>query len=98
MTRIRVAEHGEFTRRFPQQLVSEIEVVNRAGERFIERAEFPKGHARNPMTDADVVNKFRDLSSEVLSPAQVGAALDALWRLENADRIGSVLDLFTITR
>jgi 2-methylcitrate dehydratase len=98
MNRIRVAEHGEFTRRFPRELVSEIEVVTRAGARLTERAEFPKGHARNPMTDADVVTKFRDLSADVLSPAQVGAALDALWRLSETDRVGSVLDLFTITR
>jgi 2-methylcitrate dehydratase len=98
MSRIRVAEHGEFTRRFPGELVSEIEVITRSGQRLTERAEFPKGHARNPMTDADVVTKFRDLSADVLGPAQAGAALDTLWRLEEAPRLGSVLDLFTISR
>src|SRR5207247_8026965 len=54
MNRIRVAEHPEFTRRFPQELVSEIEVVTRSGQRLTERAEYPKGHVRNPMTDDDV--------------------------------------------
>jgi len=98
MNRIRVAPHAEFTHRFPGELVSEIEVVTRSGERLVERAQFPKGHARNPMTDADVVAKFRDLSEDVLGTARAGAALDALWKLEEAPGIGSVLDLFTISR
>jgi 2-methylcitrate dehydratase len=98
MNRIRVAENPEFTRRFPQELVSEIAVITRAGRRLTERAEYPKGHARNPMTDADVDTKFRDLSAGVLGPAQVDAALHALWRLEAMDRIGAVVDLFTVKR
>jgi 2-methylcitrate dehydratase len=98
MNRIRVAENPEFTRRFPQELISEIEVVTRAGQHFTERAEYPKGHARNPMTDADVDTKFRDLSAGVLGPAPANAALHALWRLEEADRIGAVVNLFTVKR
>jgi 2-methylcitrate dehydratase len=93
MSRIRVVPHDEFTRRFPQALVSEIEIRTRAGARFVERAEYPKGHAKNPMTDADLVTKFRDLSDGALRPAQINAALEALWRLEACPRIGSVLDL-----
>ena len=98
MSRIRVSEHPEFTRRFPQALASEIAIRTRSGERFVERAEYPKGHAKNPMTDADVVSKFRDLTADALSPAQIDAALDALWWLENAEGVVSVLDLVTITR
>ena len=98
MNRIRVAEHPEFTRRFPQELVSEIEVITRSGQRLTERAEYPKGHVRNPMTDDDLDAKFRDLSTHLLGPAQTEAALSALWRLEEADRIGSVLDLVTLKR
>jgi 2-methylcitrate dehydratase len=96
MSRIRVVPHDEFTRRFPQALVSEIEIRTRAGDRLIERAEYPKGHAKNPMTDADVVAKFRDLCAGVLPPARVDAALDQLRRLETVGRVGAVLDLFTL--
>ncbi len=79
-------------------MVSEIEVVTRAGQRLTERAEYPKGHVRNPMIDHDIDAKFRDLSANLLGPAQTDAALHALWRLEAADRIGSVLDLVTLKR
>jgi 2-methylcitrate dehydratase len=96
MNRIRVLAHDEFTGRFPQALVSEIEIRTRAGDRFVERAEYPKGHAKNPMTDADVVAKFRDLSADVLRPPRLDAALGTMWRLEECARVGSVLDLFTV--
>jgi 2-methylcitrate dehydratase len=98
MNRIRVAENGEFTRRFPGELVSQIDVTTRSGQRFTERAEYPKGHARNPMTDADVETKFRELAGDVLGPARVSAALQALWRLEEAPRITAALDVFTLAR
>src|SRR5438128_1171457 len=96
MNRIRVVEDAELTRRFPQELASRIEVITRSGQRFVERAEYPKGHAKNPMTDADVVTKFRDLTADVVPAARVAAALDRVWRLEECARIGSVLDLFTV--
>ena len=35
MNRIRVAENAEFTRRFPQELVSEITVTTRSGQRLV---------------------------------------------------------------
>jgi len=76
-------------------LPSQIDVVTRSGQRFTGRAEYPKGHARNPMTDADVATKFRDLSADVLGAARVDAVLQALWRLDDAPRIGAVLDALT---
>jgi len=95
MNRIRVAESPEFTRRFPQELGSQIDVVTRSGQRFTTRAEYPKGHARNPMTDDDVETKFRDLSLDVLRAEQVYAALQALWHLDEAPRTSAVLDALT---
>ena len=47
------------------------------------------------MTDADVETKFRDLAEDVLGKAQAAGALEALWRLDEAPRMGAVVDLFT---
>jgi len=94
MNRIRVAENPELTRRFPGELPSQIDVTTRSGLRFTERAEYPKGHARNPMTDGDVETKFRDLAEGVLGRAQAAEALETLWRLDEVSRMGAVVDLF----
>jgi 2-methylcitrate dehydratase len=96
MNRIRVAADDEFTRRFPGELPAEVSVLTRSGQRLVERAVYPKGRARNPMTDADVAAKFRDLSADVLPAARVDAALGELWRLSDCPRIGSLLDRLTV--
>src|SRR5215813_10740291 len=98
MNRIRVAENPELTRRFPVELVSRIEVTTRSGQRFSERAEYPKGHSRNPMTDADVETKFRDLGEDILGKTQTAGVLETLWRLDEVLRIGAVMDLLTFKR
>ena len=98
MNRIRVTESPELTRRFPRELPSQIDVTTRSGRRYTERAEYPKGHAENPMTDADVERKFRDLSEDVLGRARAAGALEALWRLDEVTRMGAVVELFTFKR
>jgi 2-methylcitrate dehydratase len=97
MNRIRVAESPEFTRRFPQELGSQIDVVTRSGQRFTTRAEYPKGHTRNPMTDDDVETKVRDLSLDVLGAERVNSALQAIWHLDEAPRTSAVLDALTLS-
>jgi 2-methylcitrate dehydratase len=98
MSRIRVAEDPELTRRFPAELVSRIEVITRSGQRFTERAEYPKGHSKNPMTDADVERKFRDLTEDVLGKVRAVGALETLWRLDEVGKMAAVVDLFTYKR
>jgi 2-methylcitrate dehydratase len=95
MNRIRVAEDPELTRRFPGELGSCIEVTTRSGRRFTERAAYPKGHSQNPMTDADVETKFRDLAEDVLGKTRAAGALETLWRLDEVPRMSAVVDLFT---
>jgi len=98
MNRIRVTESPELTRRFPRELPSQIDVTTRSGRRYTERAEYPKGHAENPMTDADVERKFRDLSEDVLGKTRTAGVLETLWRLDEVLRIGAVMDLLTFKR
>jgi 2-methylcitrate dehydratase len=98
MSRIRVAEDPELTRRFPAELVSRIEVITRSGQRFSERAEYPKGHSKNPMTDADVERKFRDLTEDVLGKVKAAGALETLWRLDEVGKMAAVVDLYTYKR
>jgi 2-methylcitrate dehydratase len=96
MQRIRISENPEFTREFPAKLVTRIEVTTRGGQRLVETASFPKGHAKNPMSDADVDSKFTDLSKDLLAPARRDALLRALWEIDQAPDIVKVMDLVRV--
>jgi hypothetical protein len=45
-----------------------------------------------------VETKFRDLSTDVLGATQANAALQTLWRLEEAEHVGPALELLTVER
>ena len=60
-----------------------IEVEMADGRVFHGRADFGKGSPANPMTDAELADKFRQCATwGRLAPDRIEAALDILWNLE----------------
>ena len=98
MQKIKIAESAEFERQFPNALMTEIEVLTRGGERVVERASYPRGHAKNPMSEEDIENKFRTLADNIMKPAQRDALLKALREVDEAREIGQVLALVQAER
>ncbi len=98
MQKITIAENEEFTRRFPAELTTEIEIETRSGERVIQTASYPRGHARNPMTDEEVGRKFAAQAERVMSAGARDALAGALWDIDRAAAVGSILDLVRIGR
>ncbi len=98
MRRIKIAENKSFTQQFPGKLITEIEVLTRGGQRLVETAQYPKGHAKNPMTDEDVEAKFRILCDGLIGKAQQDQLLHALRGIDQAADLSGVLDLLVIKR
>jgi len=96
MQKIRIAESAEFTARFPQEMVTEIVVTTTAGKQHREIASYPRGHARNPMNDVEVEQKYVSLAEPALGKGASEALLRALWASDEAAHIRSVLDLLRI--
>lgn len=96
MNRISIRENPAFTQQYPEALKSEIEVVTGSGQRFVEQVSYPKGHRNNPMSDAEVADKFSRLCQAVMTPDQCQAALETLWHLDEVSDIGSVIDCFLL--
>jgi 2-methylcitrate dehydratase len=91
MQRIRVSENKAYTAEFPGKLVTQIEVTARSGERVTETASYPKGHARNPMSDEDVEAKFAGLARDVVSPERGRDIVKALWAVDAAPDVSRVI-------
>ena len=96
MNRIKIVENKEFTRQFPHKLMTEIEVITRDGKRMVESAQYSKGHAKNPMTDADVEAKFGLLCEGFMDNTQRDALLKALWNVDQAADLRELLDLLVM--
>jgi 2-methylcitrate dehydratase len=69
----------------------DLEVVLKSGQRRNVRVEYHRGHWKNPMTDAEVEEKFRALARRQLSAAQTDDLLRQLWALESLPQAGALL-------
>ena len=96
MERIAVVRNAELTQGYPAGIPNRLEVTLRSGEPLVHQVTFPRGHARNPMTDSEVETKFHSLADPVIPAARISEALDRLWNLDRETDIGGVLELFSV--
>jgi 2-methylcitrate dehydratase len=92
MARTRVVEQADLTAAYPSRITTIVEVHDVAGRVHAARVELPPGHHLNPLTDAQVDEKFLRLSQPVLG-ARAAAALAALRGLDAQEDIRRVVSL-----
>lgn len=95
-SRIKCSVSEEADRREPEAMLCDLELTLTNGKQEKVRVEYHRGHWRNPMTDAEIEEKFRALAHDVLPPARTDALLKQLWDLENLTDIGALLKLTRI--
>ena len=72
---------------------AEVTVTLRDGRSITESVAHATGAPENPMTDAQLEQKFRTLAHRVLSQSQADELLAALWALDTADDVTGVMAL-----
>jgi 2-methylcitrate dehydratase len=73
--------------------LSDLEVVLKSGARKSVRVEYHRGHWKNPMSDAQLEEKFRSLTHGSLSVERTDALLRQLWNLEQLPKAGALLEM-----
>lgn len=91
--RVAVRVSPECSAAWPKAAMSVVHVTTHRGERQSATVRFHRGHAKNPMTDAEVEAKFRRQVANVLTAAKMDRLLDAMWRLESLGSAAEVLEL-----
>jgi len=97
MMRTSVVEDVGLTAAYPAGIPTVLEVVDSAGATHTARVDFPPGHSRNPLSDAQVGAKFTRLARPVLGP-KTAPALRALWALGEAGDLRVLLQALTRRR
>ena len=69
----------------------DLEVVLKSRQRKSFRVEYHRGHWKNPMTDAELEEKFRSLARAPLPAAQTDNLLRQLWALESLPQAGTLI-------
>lgn len=98
--KVRVDTSDAMSALWPQTAPAKVTVRTARGQEFSAEVLYPLGHVQNPMSDAQLSAKFRDMFELKAEGAeQAKAALDALWTLDEVSDVAlQVLTPLTSTR
>lgn len=94
--RLAVEEDPDLSARFPAFVPCRLEIVTHGGARHVATVDYPRGHAANPMDDAEVEEKFLRLAGRHMDEASARRALDMLWRLDAIETLEELWSVLTI--
>ena len=95
LKKVEVVADPEIEKLFPKLQRVIVTIRTTDGKEHTRQVDYPKGDPRNPLTDAEIEEKFDALASPVLTPASMRKAKEAVWGL---DRLGSISDLMATLR
>lgn len=89
--KVEVEKDPELDRRFPEQTVTRVTLCTNRGN-FTTLVEYPKGNPENPMSDAELVEKFRSLAVDVAGEERAVAVKRAVDRLDQMEDVGDLTE------
>jgi 2-methylcitrate dehydratase len=96
VSRTTVVEDPDLTAGYPAGIPNRITVTLDDGRTLMSRIDFPPGHDKNPLTDAQLRDKFRGLAEPALGPERTAALWERLSRLEDEPRPHEAIALLVI--
>jgi 2-methylcitrate dehydratase len=95
VSRIKVHRDAELNQRYPAGIPNRLTVKLADGRELVKEVEFPRGHAGNPMTDAEVEQKFRSLVEPRYGKPTAERVLAACWELDKLKGATALLSLLS---
>ncbi|MCI0463939.1 MAG: MmgE/PrpD family protein [Gemmataceae bacterium] len=93
VAKVKVERDSALTARYPAGIPNRLTVLMEDGRQLVREVEFPRGHARNPMTDEEVERKFRALVEPRYTRETASGVLEACWGLERLESAGPLVRL-----
>ena len=91
--KVSVVADPEIEKLFPKLQRVVVTLHTTDGRQLQKQLDYPKGDPRNPLTDAEVEEKFDALAAPVLSAAARRRLKDAVWGLEKVASVTSLMEL-----
>lgn len=92
VSRIKCMPSDEADRNEHEFNLCEIEILLKSGERKSARVEYHRGHFKNPMSDAEMEEKFRLMAQKHLPAQGADNLLRMLWNLDAQSRIDGLIE------
>ncbi len=89
--RVAVREDLELTAVYPDGVPNRITVTTTSGDRRVREVTHPRGHAKNPMTDEELVAKYKANVTDRWPPDRVAMVQHLVWDLEREGNLTYLL-------
>lgn len=95
--RTTIVEDAELNKGYPKGIPNDVTITCKDGTKVNKRVDFPRGHAENPMSDDEVVAKFRRMAKGVIADDTAAAVLDQVWKLDQLEDVTPIF-AFNVTK
>jgi 2-methylcitrate dehydratase len=87
----KVQRNAELSALYPDAVANIVHVDLADGRRLTRRVDYPKGHAKNPLKDSQVEEKFNVLVDPILGTDRARKIIDIVWKLDEAKNVDELI-------
>jgi 2-methylcitrate dehydratase len=91
LRKVEVVADPEIEKVFPALQRVIVNITTRDGRLLSKQLDYPKGDPRNPLSDAEIEEKFRALAEGVLSKKAQDKLIAAIWNLETCTSVSQLM-------
>ena len=95
LSKIKVVANAEIDALFPGVKRAIVTITTEDGASFTKQADHAKGRAESPLSDEELIDKFRANAAHVMSESQMNKVVDATFALETIATVGDYMKLLT---
>jgi 2-methylcitrate dehydratase len=88
---VKVARHNELSGMYPGAVANIVHVDLADGRRLTRRVDYPLGHAKNPLKDLEVEDKFFALVEPAIGQQRARKIVDLTWKLDEAANVDELM-------
>ena len=98
LKKVEVVADPEIEKVFPALQRVMVTITTADGRLLTKQLDYPKGDPRNPLSDAEIEEKFGALAEGVLSAGAQKKLKEAIWNLEKAESVSKLMALMKADR
>jgi 2-methylcitrate dehydratase len=89
---VKVERHAELSGMYPDAVANIVHVNLADGRTLTKRVEYPIGHAKNPLKDSEVEEKFFALVEPAIGEKRAKKIVDLVWKLDAAANVDDLMN------
>jgi 2-methylcitrate dehydratase PrpD len=91
MKKVKFAGDPDLSRAYPRKWPARVTIILKDGRRLDATSEYPKGDPENPLSERELITKFKGLTEGTLPSSQADAIVDRVMSLESIDNVNELL-------